>query len=76
MLEQLKDQINNLYVYNRCVGEVFFNMMAIKFRDENILYPFILSSVDKDELDMMNKQAADLGFPYIQPPSHRYYLCR
>lgn len=67
ILQQLKDQITDQSVFNRCVGDVFFNMLAIKFREENILFPYFLSTVDKDELEMMNQQAIDLGFPYVQP---------
>jgi PAS domain S-box-containing protein len=67
ILEQLSKHIDDKNVFNRCVGDAFFNMLAIKFREENILFPYILSSVDKDELEMMNQQALELGFPYIQP---------
>jgi PAS domain S-box-containing protein len=67
ILEQLDDQINDQKVFNRCVGDVFFNMLAIKFREEKILFPYILSAVDKDELEMMNQEALEPGFPYIQP---------
>ncbi len=67
ILEQLKDQINDQNEFNRCVGDVFFNMLAIKFREETILFPYILLTVDKTELEMMNQQAFDLGLPYIQP---------
>ncbi len=67
ILEQLDDQINDQKVFNRCVGDVFFNMLAIKFREEKILFPYIMSTVDKDELEMMNQEALEPGFPYIQP---------
>ena len=71
ILGQLSDRIEDQSVFNRCVGDVFFNMLAIKFREENILFPHILTSVKKDELEMMNQQAIDLGFPYIQPENNK-----
>ena len=67
ILEQLKDGVENFKVFNRCVGDVFFNMLTIRFREEKILFPYILSTVDKDQLDNMKQQAIELGFPFIQP---------
>lgn len=72
ILEQLDDQINDQKVFNRCVEVVFFNMLAIRFREEKILFPYILSTIDKDELEMLNPQAFDLGFPYIQPENIKF----
>jgi len=67
ILEQLTDKIDDKNVFNRCVGDTFFNMLAIKFREENILFPYILDIAGGDELEMMNQMASELGFPYFQP---------
>jgi DUF438 domain-containing protein len=67
ILEQLTNKIDDQNVFNRYVGDVFFNMLAIKFREENILFPYILNIAEEDELEMMNHMASELGFPYIQP---------
>ncbi len=52
---------------NKCVGEIFFNMKTIKFRDERILFPHILDSIDEDQLESMIREGAGLGYPYFEP---------
>ena len=68
VLEQLKQETIDLKQFNRCVGDVFFNMIAIKFREERILFPYILSTIDKDQINSLQSEAFELGYPYIQPP--------
>lgn len=67
VIYQLQDGIVDIKVFNKCVGDIFFNMLAIKFREECILFPHILSSVSAMELDKMNQQGFELGYPYFQP---------
>ncbi len=56
-----------LPIINRKMGDLFFNLLAIRFREEKILYPAILSSIEEDELEEMKWEAAAMGFPYISP---------
>lgn len=53
--------------FNKCVGDIFFNMHAIKFREERILFPYILSTISEKQLETMNREGVELGYPYIQP---------
>ena len=55
-------------LFNRHVADIFFNMLAIKFREERILFPYILSTISEDALAIMNHQGFELGYPYIKPP--------
>ncbi len=66
ILEQLQEGIADFKTFNRCVGDVFFNMLAIKFREEKILFPYILSTISNEQLDIMNNEGINIGFPYIQ----------
>lgn len=66
VLAQLSEDRVELTSFNRCVGDIFFNMRAIKFREEKILFPHILSTIPGDRLDRLNEAAAELGFPYVQ----------
>lgn len=61
---------------NPLVGDVFFHMLTIKFREEQILFPFILSELGDEGLEAIKPQALELGFPYWQPetevgPGHK-----
>jgi len=53
--------------FNKCVGDVFFSMLAIKFREERILFPHILDTVSNNVLEKLKNEGAVFGFPYIQP---------
>jgi DUF438 domain-containing protein len=68
VLEQLKQAKIDLKQFNRCVGDVFFNMLAIKFREERILFPYMLSTIDENQLNSLQGEAFELGYPYVQPP--------
>ncbi len=67
VIEQLSNGTINIKSFNRCVGDIFFNMKAIKFREERILFPHILSTMSETQLETMNRLGFELGHPYIQP---------
>jgi len=74
VLMQLHNGNIELKSFKKCVGDVFFNMHAIKFREERILFPYILSTISENQLESMNRQGFDIGYPYIKPalkPSNR-----
>lgn len=57
--------------FNSLSGDLFFAMLAIKFREEKILFPEILRSFPKRDLNKMMDDAAEFSFPYIQPEIKR-----
>jgi DUF438 domain-containing protein len=65
--EQLSQGISDIKAFNRRVVDVFFNMLAIKFREEKILFPYILASISQEQLMTMDIESRELGYPYIQP---------
>lgn len=67
ILHSLRNRITDMGDFKRAVGDIFFDMMTIKFRDEKILTPYLLETIDEQQLDNMNKEGLELGFPYIQP---------
>jgi DUF438 domain-containing protein len=68
VLDQLMQVEIDPKQFNRCVGDVFFNMLAIKFREERILFPYMLSTIDENQLNSLQGEAFELGYPYVQPP--------
>ena len=69
VISQLENDSIEIKSFNRCVGDIFFNMMAIKFREDHILFPAILSTINEEELEAMNRLGLEIGYPYIQPRS-------
>ncbi len=66
-IEQLSGNDFDLKIFNRLAGDIFFNMYAIKFREERILFPQIQQTIPEDKLDEMQKEATEIGFPYFNP---------
>ncbi len=71
VIDQLSTGMVDNKTFNRCVGDIFFNMLSIKFREEHILFPYILATIDDNEMSMMNREGFDIGFPYIVPPASK-----
>lgn len=63
----LDKEVIDLKKFNRIVGDIFFNMLAIKFREEKILFPHILSTISEKDLEIMNQEGLETGYPYIKP---------
>ncbi len=55
--------------FNRLCGDIFFNMLAIKFREEKILFPVMLQKIGSEKFDLLIPESMELGWPYI-PPSN------
>jgi PAS domain S-box-containing protein len=72
-ITQLQQEHINDKEFNKCIGDIYFNMLAIKFREERILFPYILSTISESQLENMNRQGFELGYPYIKPtlPNNR-----
>ncbi len=65
---QLKDKILfDLKLFNRLVGDLFFNIYAIKFREERILYPLVQGVIPENILNSLFKESLEIGFPFYQP---------
>ncbi|PKP08457.1 MAG: hypothetical protein CVU09_15555 [Bacteroidetes bacterium HGW-Bacteroidetes-4] len=66
IIETLNNEIIDLKEFNRWVGDVFFNMMTIKFREEHILFPYLLETMDETELNEKLAESSHMELPYIK----------
>lgn len=53
--------------FNRLAGDLFFNIYAIKFREERILFPIISELIPEKELNSLITESLEIGFPFISP---------
>lgn len=53
---------------NKLLGDLFFDMYTIIFREEYLLFPVALHAVNQDAWDEMLQQSEALGYAYIQAP--------
>jgi len=69
---QMLDKDNfDLKRFNRLVGDLYFNIYAIKFREERILFPVISELIPEKELDALISESLEIGFPFVQPESNQ-----
>ena len=67
----LLDEPNfDLRKFNRLAGDIFFNMYAIKFREERILFPVVMELIPEKEFDDLLEECFEIGFPFIQHEIH------
>ncbi len=71
VISQLQNTKVDLFQINRLIGDLFFDMHAIKFREEKILFTPILESISNDVLEDMYQQSFELGFAFIETPPKR-----
>jgi len=67
ILNSLKSGIIDSKEFNRSIGDVFFNMLTIKFREERILFPYMLATIPEESIEKMTKESIEIGFPFVQP---------
>jgi len=53
--------------FNRLIGDLYFNMSAIRFREERILFPVAEATIGREELDALLPESLQIGFPYFTP---------
>ncbi len=69
--EELQKSEIDLKRFNRLSGDIFFNIYAIRFREERILFPVIQNFIPENELNQLFPDAIETGFPYWQPENHQ-----
>lgn len=56
--------------FNRLAGDIFFNIYAIKFREERLLFPIVSELIPEKELNALIPESLEIGFPFVQPEIH------
>ena len=56
--------------FNRLAGDLFFNIYAIRFREERILFPIVTEIIPETELNALTTESLEIGFPFVQPEAY------
>jgi DUF438 domain-containing protein len=65
---QLLSEISiDIQLFNRLMGDIYFNVYAIIFREERILFPVVSAVVQQSELDLLIKESVEIGFSFVSP---------
>lgn len=57
----------DLKKFNTLAGDLYFNMYAIKFREEKILFPLMMRSIDVDAIRQLLPESDGLQWPFFRP---------
>ncbi len=68
IIEIIDNENTDLKRLNRLLGDLFFVMYAIRFREEYILFPVIYTLIPEEVWDEMMKQSMEEGFAFIEKP--------
>lgn len=68
IVELIRNNPTDLKRLNRLLGDLFFTMYAIRFREEYILFPVVFDRIPEAEMNGMMEQAFDVGFAFIDTP--------
>lgn len=66
-LRVLQHKTFDLKAFNGVVGDIFFNMMAIRFREEKLLFPKIIDTLDDNIQGQMLQESIQFPWPFITP---------
>jgi DUF438 domain-containing protein len=67
LLALLEVNLDKKYI-NKLLGDLFFDMYTIIFREEYLLFPIAFNAINQDAWDDMLLQSEELGYAYIQAP--------
>lgn len=67
LISMLSDKEIEIKKFNRLIGDVFFNMFAIIFREERILFPSIMKTISEETINSLFADSLEIGFPYFVP---------
>lgn len=67
LISLLSAQNFEIKTFNKLIGDVFFNMYAIKFREERILFPYMMETIAEDRINDLFAESLAIGFPFYTP---------
>ncbi|BBB32651.1 conserved hypothetical protein [Thermotomaculum hydrothermale] len=56
----------NLKDFNILSGRLFFDMFAISFRENKILFPYLLEIAEEKEINLMLDEVYEMGLPFVK----------
>ncbi len=67
IIEELQSDEMDISVANRLIGDLFFDINAIVFREEKLLYPYMQKIIPANEVEALWNESVESGFPYYNP---------
>lgn len=64
-IETLNNKEFDLKLFNKISSVVYFNINTIIFREEKVLFPVILDTINEEALKQMLAESTDIGYAYL-----------
>lgn len=71
IISLLHEKVFELSVFNQLSGDIFFDMHAMKFREEKILLPLVNRKISEDEQQQLLHEAAEIGFSFLDEKEYK-----
>ncbi len=73
LINKLGNANSELKELNRLIGDIYFNIYAVAFREERLLFPFIEKYIPKNQIEALWNESVESGFPYYNPDFKEEY---
>jgi DUF438 domain-containing protein len=73
-IEHLKADSFDLEQFNKISSAVFFNLHSIAFREEKVLFPVMLETLDTDIFTQMLWELGQMKLPFIDVPKEQHHV--
>ncbi len=71
LIAELEREPFDLKAFNRFLGDSYYNMHTIIFRDDHILIPVMLERMPGEVLEKLTRESLDLDFPFVKPDAEK-----
>jgi uncharacterized protein len=74
LINLLQQEVPDKSIMNKELGRLFFIVMPVIFREEQIIYPVAIRAIPENAWNEMFQQSFETGWCYIEPPIINYYM--
>jgi DUF438 domain-containing protein len=67
LIAELEKETFDVKAFNKFLGDSYYNMHTIIFRDDHILIPVMLEQMPAEVLETLTRESLDLDFPFVKP---------
>ncbi len=71
LINEMEKEPFDIKAFNKFLGNIYYNMHTIVFRDDRILTPVMLETFPAEELNRLLEESLELEFPYVKPEEKR-----
>ncbi len=71
LINEMEKNPFDIKAFNKFLGNIYYNMHTIVFRDDRILTPVMLETFPAEELNRLLEESLELEFPYVKPEEKR-----